>query len=188
MARGKIQMTRIENAARRQVTFSKRNNGLLKKAYELSVLCDAEVGLMIFSPGGKLHEFANPSMEKMLEKYREGSRENSINKEQDTEYLNREIANMEARIRILKSTHRKMLGEDLETCSMEELDQLDIQFEQGLSHIRARKTEILMAEVDQLERKVLTMAEIGFGSVQKIEVDTELGITFPIYTRLHFHE
>jgi len=60
MARGKIQMKRIENAARRQVTFSKRKNGLLKKAYELSVLCDAEVGLMIFSPGGKLHEFANP--------------------------------------------------------------------------------------------------------------------------------
>jgi len=69
MVRGKTQMKRIENATRRQVTFSKRRNGLLKKAYELSVLCDAEVGLMIFSSSGKLHEFASPSMQKMLERH-----------------------------------------------------------------------------------------------------------------------
>lgn len=59
MVRGKTQMRRIENATSRQVTFSKRRNGLLKKAFELSVLCDAEVALIIFSPRGKLHEFAS---------------------------------------------------------------------------------------------------------------------------------
>ncbi|KAK2965858.1 hypothetical protein RJ640_027145 [Escallonia rubra] len=55
MVRGKTQLKRIENATSRQVTFSKRRNGLLKKAFELSVLCDAEVALIIFSPRGKLH-------------------------------------------------------------------------------------------------------------------------------------
>ena len=60
MVRGKTLMKIIENATSRQVTFSKRTNGLLKKVYELLVLCDAEVGLMIFSPRGKLYEFANP--------------------------------------------------------------------------------------------------------------------------------
>lgn len=59
MVRGKTQMKRIENASSRQVTFSKRRTGLLKKAYELSVLCDAEVGLIIFSPRGKLYEFSS---------------------------------------------------------------------------------------------------------------------------------
>ena len=59
MVRGKIQMRRIENATSRQVTFSKRRNGLLKKAYELSVLCDAEVALIIFSQKGRLYEFAS---------------------------------------------------------------------------------------------------------------------------------
>ena len=59
MVRGKTQMKRIENATSRQVTFSKRRNGLLKKAFELSVLCDAEVSLIIFSPKGKLYEFAS---------------------------------------------------------------------------------------------------------------------------------
>ncbi|GAB2290889.1 MADS-box transcription factor 50 [Dionaea muscipula] len=59
MVRGKTQMKRIENSASRQVTFSKRRNGLLKKAFELSVLCDVEVALIIFSPRGKLYEFAS---------------------------------------------------------------------------------------------------------------------------------
>ena len=59
MVRGKTQMKRIENATSRQVTFSKRRNGLLKKAFELSVLCDAEVALVVISPRGKLYEFAS---------------------------------------------------------------------------------------------------------------------------------
>ncbi|XP_042441362.1 agamous-like MADS-box protein AGL11 [Zingiber officinale] len=52
-------MRRIENLANRQVTFSKHRRGLLKKAFELSVLCDAEIGLIIFSARGKLYKFAS---------------------------------------------------------------------------------------------------------------------------------
>lgn len=52
-------MARIENKINRQVSFSKRRNGLLKKAYELSVLCDAEVAVIIFSSRGKLYEFGS---------------------------------------------------------------------------------------------------------------------------------
>jgi hypothetical protein len=58
MARGKVQLKRIENPVHRQVTFCKRRAGLLKKAKELSVLCDAEIGLVIFSAHGKLYELA----------------------------------------------------------------------------------------------------------------------------------
>ncbi|KAL2924538.1 Agamous-like MADS-box protein AGL14 [Bienertia sinuspersici] len=43
-------MRRIKNDSSRQVTFLKRRNGLLKKAFQLSVLDDAEVTLMVFSP------------------------------------------------------------------------------------------------------------------------------------------
>lgn len=59
MVRGKTEIRRIENSARRQVTFSKRRNGLLKKARELSVLCDAEVAVIVFSLSGKLFEFSS---------------------------------------------------------------------------------------------------------------------------------
>lgn len=59
MGRGKIEIKRIENTTNRQVTFCKRRNGLQKKAYELSVLCDAEVALIIFSTRGRLYEYAS---------------------------------------------------------------------------------------------------------------------------------
>ena len=59
MGRGRVELKRIENKINRQVTFAKRRNGLLKKAYELSVLCDAEVALIIFSNRGKLYEFSS---------------------------------------------------------------------------------------------------------------------------------
>ncbi|KAH7575520.1 hypothetical protein JRO89_XS02G0131100 [Xanthoceras sorbifolium] len=59
MGRGKILIRRIDNSTSRQVTFSKRRNGLLKKARELSILCDAEVGLVIFSSTAKLYEYAS---------------------------------------------------------------------------------------------------------------------------------
>ncbi|KAG9149259.1 hypothetical protein Leryth_003242 [Lithospermum erythrorhizon] len=65
MVRGKTQVKRIENATRRQVTFSKRRSGLLKKAFELSVLCDAEVALIIFSSKGKIYEFVSSSGQRM---------------------------------------------------------------------------------------------------------------------------
>uniref|UniRef100_M0ZP50 MADS-box transcription factor FBP4 n=1 Tax=Solanum tuberosum TaxID=4113 RepID=M0ZP50_SOLTU len=61
MGRGKVELKRIENKINRQVTFAKRRNGLLKKAYELSILCEAEVALIIFSNRGKLYEFCSTS-------------------------------------------------------------------------------------------------------------------------------
>uniref|UniRef100_M8D876 MADS-box transcription factor 5 n=1 Tax=Aegilops tauschii TaxID=37682 RepID=M8D876_AEGTA len=61
MGRGKVELKRIDNKISRQVTFAKRRNGLLKKAYELSVLCDAEVALIIFSTRGRLFEFSTSS-------------------------------------------------------------------------------------------------------------------------------
>ncbi|CAN1267417.1 MADS-box transcription factor 18 [Linum perenne] len=60
MGRGKVVIKRIENKVNRQITFSKRKNGLLKKASELSILCDADVALIVFSCAGKLSEFPTP--------------------------------------------------------------------------------------------------------------------------------
>ena len=59
MGRGKVILERIQNNISRQVTFSKRRPGLMKKAKELSVLCDAEIALIVFSARGKLHEFSS---------------------------------------------------------------------------------------------------------------------------------
>ncbi|KAK1322722.1 MADS-box transcription factor 15 [Acorus calamus] len=58
MGRAKLQMKKIESTIKRQVTFSKRRNGLIKKAYEISVLCDVDVLLIMFSPSDKISWFS----------------------------------------------------------------------------------------------------------------------------------
>ncbi|XP_062195855.1 MADS-box transcription factor 56-like isoform X2 [Phragmites australis] len=69
--RGRVELRRIEDRTSRQVRFSKRRSGLFKKAFELSVLCDAQVALVVFSPAGRLYEFASSgfSIEEIFGRY-----------------------------------------------------------------------------------------------------------------------
>ncbi|KAL7597288.1 agamous-like MADS-box protein AGL104 [Lactuca sativa] len=70
MGRVKLQIKKIENSTNRQVTFSKRRNGLIKKAYELSVLCDVDVALIMFSPSGRASIFSgSKSIEEIMARY-----------------------------------------------------------------------------------------------------------------------
>ncbi|XP_010779017.1 myocyte-specific enhancer factor 2A-like isoform X2 [Notothenia coriiceps] len=71
MGRRKIQIARIVDERNRQVTFMKRKFGLMKKAYELSVLCDCEIALIIFNSSNKLFQYASTDMDKVLLKYTE---------------------------------------------------------------------------------------------------------------------
>ncbi|XWS51149.1 hypothetical protein CRYUN_Cryun12cG0152100 [Craigia yunnanensis] len=53
MRRVKLKIKRLESYSNRQVTNSKRRTGILKKAKELSILCDIHITLLMFSPTGK---------------------------------------------------------------------------------------------------------------------------------------
>ncbi|XP_058105615.1 MADS-box protein SOC1 isoform X2 [Magnolia sinica] len=162
MVRGKTQMRRIENATSRQVTFSKRRNGLLKKAFELSVLCDAEVALIVFSPRGKLYEFASSSMHKTIDRYERHAKDVSItNKtvEQNVQQWKFEAAHMAKKIEHLEVSKRKLLGESLGSCPIEELQQIESQLERSLSSIRARKTQLFTEQIQQLKEKERFLTE-----------------------------
>ncbi|KAL9373132.1 hypothetical protein Peur_035376 [Populus x canadensis] len=157
MARGKVQLKRIENATSRQVTFSKRKNGLLKKAYELSILCDAEVAVIIFSQKGTLFKFASiDQIQKTIERYRKNAKQlhtNRIDVEQSKEQLRQESANMAKKIEMIEILQRKLLGQDLDSCSPEELHDIGNQLEISLSNIRARKTQLFKEQIEQLQAK-----------------------------------
>ncbi len=71
MGRKKIEIQRIGDDRNRQVTFTKRKFGLMKKAYELSVLCDCEIALIVFNSHNKLYQYASSDMDKVLLKYTE---------------------------------------------------------------------------------------------------------------------
>nr|USH46161.1 MADS-box protein [Ipomoea batatas] len=145
MVRGKVEMKRIENATSRQVTFSKRRVGLRKKAYELSVLCDVEVALIIFSQKGKLFEFSSSNIRQIIQRYHECSKEarsNNIGGEaggQYMEHLKHETILMEKKLELLQVSQRKLLGQGLESCSMGELNEIDCQLEKSLQNVRTRK-------------------------------------------------
>ncbi|XP_070047890.1 MADS-box protein SOC1-like isoform X2 [Nicotiana tomentosiformis] len=160
MVRGKTQIKRIENATSRQVTFSKRRSGLLKKAFELSVLCDAEVSLMVFSQKGKLYEFSSSSTNKTIERYQKNDknlRHDKILLEQTTEHLKEEVATMSRKLELLENSKRRILGEDLDTCSIDELEKVEEQLDRSLRNIRARKNQLLREQIALLndEEKVL---------------------------------
>ncbi|KAJ1686382.1 hypothetical protein LUZ63_017772 [Rhynchospora breviuscula] len=69
MGRQKIEIKKIENEEARQVCFSKRRNGLFKKASELSTLCGAEICIVIFSPAGKAFSFGHPSVDSVADRF-----------------------------------------------------------------------------------------------------------------------
>ncbi|PPS10863.1 hypothetical protein GOBAR_AA09792 [Gossypium barbadense] len=57
MGRKRLLIKRIDNPCSRQIAYSKRGKGILKKATELSTLCGADVGLLMFSPTGSRISF-----------------------------------------------------------------------------------------------------------------------------------
>ncbi|KAJ3679379.1 hypothetical protein LUZ60_017390 [Juncus effusus] len=69
MGRQKIEISPIEKEESRQVTFSKRKGGLFKKANELSILCGANIAVIVFSPAGKPFCFGHPSVQSVLDRY-----------------------------------------------------------------------------------------------------------------------
>lgn len=69
MGRRKIEMKMVKDRGSRQVTFSKRRNGLFKKANDLATLCGLEIAIVVFSPGGKAFSFGNPNVEDVVDRY-----------------------------------------------------------------------------------------------------------------------
>ncbi|KAH1260175.1 MADS-box protein JOINTLESS [Glycine max] len=152
MVREKIQIKKIDNATARQVTFSKRRRGLFKKAEELSVMCDADVALIIFSSTGKLFEYSSSSMKEILERHHlhsknlarmeQPSLELQLVENSNCSRLSKEVAEKSHQLRQLR-------GEDLQGLNIEELQQLERSLETGLG-----RGEKIMSEITDLQRKL----------------------------------
>nr|QKX44756.1 SEPALLATA-like MADS-box protein 1 [Paphiopedilum henryanum] len=162
MGRGRVELKRIENKINRQVTFAKRRNGLLKKAYELSVLCDAEVALIIFSNRGKLYEFcSSSSMLNTLERYQKcnyGAPETSIIS-RETQSSQQEYLKLKSRVEALQRSQRNLLGEDLGPLNSKELEQLERQLDASLRQIRSTRTQFMLDQLADLQRREQMLCE-----------------------------
>ncbi|KAJ4764864.1 MADS transcription factor [Rhynchospora pubera] len=164
MAREKLKLRRIDNTAARQVTFSKRRKGLFKKAEELSILCDAEVALIVFSSTGKLFQFSSSSMKETLDKYSGHSKDHDgpdhkpatpldLNIEQtNCEELSKKVASASLQL-------KQMRGEELDKLSVVELQQLENKLEESLSRVLNRKGQLMMEQIDGLRQKGMALED-----------------------------
>ncbi|KAJ9709880.1 hypothetical protein PVL29_001386 [Vitis rotundifolia] len=179
MGRGRVELKRIENKINRQVTFAKRRNGLLKKAYELSVLCDAEVALIIFSNRGKLYEFcSSSSMLKTLERYQKcnyGAPETNVSTREALELSSQqEYLKLKARYEALQRSQRNLLGEDLGPLSTKELESLERQLDVSLKQIRSTRTQYMLDQLTDLQRKEHMLNEANKTLKQRLLEGTQL--------------
>ncbi|GAY52087.1 hypothetical protein CUMW_139250 [Citrus unshiu] len=131
MGRGKIEIKRIENLSNRQVTYSKRRNGLIKKAKEIAVLCDAKVSLIIFATSGKMHDYSSAPMFEILEAYHKQSGKKLWDAKHENLYneidrIKKENDSMQIKLRHLK-------GEDVTSLNHKELMALEDALENGLT-------------------------------------------------------
>nr|AWM99600.1 MBP8 [Ipomoea batatas] len=172
MAREKIKIKKIDNITARQVTFSKRRRGLFKKAQELSVLCDAQIALIVFSATGKLYDFSSSSMKDILGKYKLHSSDNNekTNLQPSLELQLENSLHVRLSKEIADKTHefRMLKGEELQGLSIEELQQLEKRLEGGLSRVVETKGDRIMNEISTLQRKGAELLEENKQLRQKV--------------------
>ncbi|CAJ2651425.1 PISTILLATA protein [Trifolium pratense] len=142
MGRGKFELKRIENSSNRQVTYSKRKNGILKKAKEISILCDSQVSLILSGESGKIHEYISPSttLIDVLDRYQRATGKTLWNAEHESlsneiDRIKKENENMEIELRYLK-------GENITSLNFKELMALETALENGLTSVRDKKMEV----------------------------------------------
>nr|APQ46143.1 TM6-1 [Viola philippica] len=159
MGRGKIEIKKIENPTNRQVTYSKRRNGIFKKAQELTVLCDAKVSLIMFSSTGKFHEYISPSTstKKIFDQYQ---------KALGVDLWQTHYERMQENLRKLKEINNKLrreirqrIGEDLDDLAINELQELEQNMDASLNVVRERRYHVIKTQTETCKKKVRNLEE-----------------------------
>ncbi|KAG4911768.1 hypothetical protein JHK82_052368 [Glycine max] len=201
MGRGRVQLKQIENKISRQVTFSKRRTGLRKKANEISVLCDAQVALIVFNAKGKLFEYSSESsfirtveghlsakpsatllcnsMENVLERYERHTHIGKLVGDGDESQGNWSLQcfKLTGKVEVLERNLRNFVGEDLDPLNLRELQSLEHQLETAIKRIRTRKARQLQEQNGILTKKI---KEKGKEVVERPHCGPEtLGLTCP---------
>ncbi|KAF8049252.1 hypothetical protein N665_2263s0004 [Sinapis alba] len=161
MGRGRIEIKKIENVNSRQVTFSKRRNGLMKKANELSILCDADVAVIVFSSTGKVYDFSSGSMEHILSRYGyiaataghrqrvEQQQQLLLCSSQDNGDVLRTDEPLRSELERLQLAIERLKGKELEGMSFSDLISLENQLNDSLHSVKDQKTQLLLNQVER---------------------------------------
>ncbi|KAI3713771.1 hypothetical protein L1987_72357 [Smallanthus sonchifolius] len=167
MGRRKLEIKRIEDKSSRLVTFSKRRAGLVKKSRHLSVLCDVDIAVIVFSARGKLYEFASGStnsVERILSRYEKRCLETG-------EITTNEAGNDSSkRFRACKELLQTVdrLAENAEELSVDDMTELEQELDAALMQTRLRKTQLMMEYISTLKEKEAKLNE------EKVELEKQV--------------
>ncbi|XP_042451266.1 MADS-box transcription factor 16-like [Zingiber officinale] len=175
MGRGKIEIKKIENPTNRQVTYSKRRSGIMKKARELTVLCDAEVSIIMFSSTGKFSDYCSPSTntKSIFDRYQQVS---------GIDLWSAQYERMQNNLNRLKEINRKLrreirqrMGEDLDGMDIKELRGLEQNLDEALKVVRNRKYHVISTQTETYKKKVKNSQEAHKNLLHQLEMKDEHG-------------
>ncbi|XP_026442040.1 agamous-like MADS-box protein AGL61 [Papaver somniferum] len=160
--RKKIPIQKIESESNRQVTFSKRRNGLFKKVCELCVLCGAEIAVIVFSPAGKAYSFGNPHVDSTISRF--------LNSQGNSHVNNLQLAVRPADI------HRHGFSAHEQHQYMKVVNQLDVEKKKGALVEKLKRLNKFWWEVpidglslNELEQMRSAMEELKKTVAERIE-------------------
>nr|AGW23640.1 dormancy-associated MADS-box transcription factor [Pyrus pyrifolia] len=157
----KIKIRRIDYLPARQVTFSKRRRGIFKKAGELSILCESEVAVIIFSQTGKLFDYSSSSTKDVIARYKlhtGGEKSDQItlhqlqSEKENTIRLSKELEDKTRKL-------RQMKGEDLQDLDLDQLNKLEKLVEASVGRVIKTKEKKIMSEIMALTNKGAELIE-----------------------------
>ncbi|KAJ7948201.1 MADS-box family protein [Quillaja saponaria] len=152
MGRKKLLVKKIENPRSLQVTYSKRSDGLTKKASELSVLCDTDVGLLMFSPTGLLTSFVSSGrIEDILLRYIERPTELQRGFAEDLENLYQNLKHLKYEGEILKKLEKLQASEE----KLKELNQRKNEAQEKMRSYNLDPEKITSVQEAQLHQQFL---------------------------------
>ncbi|KAK6773184.1 hypothetical protein RDI58_028422 [Solanum bulbocastanum] len=160
MGRRKVEIKRIQDKNCRQVAFCKRRKGLLKKAKEISILCDVDVAVVIISNRGRLHEFSsNNSLSGMLQRYESHvEAEKEINAEiQVSEHS--KYSGSTTMGELLQTTERQLEETNADGLTVTDLIHLENELQTALIQVRSRKTHLMLESTKDLHEKEKLLQE-----------------------------
>ncbi|KAK6150454.1 hypothetical protein DH2020_015386 [Rehmannia glutinosa] len=206
MGRSKLPIKKIENTTNRQVTFSKRRYGLIKKAYEIAVLCDIDLTLIMLSPSGRLSHFSGrkrivPNREQILNTLMKIKTEKDLAMQSpatpgsDTEEIQKEIHDLQHQLESAEDQLRVFEPDSDKFTSLEEFQSCEVRLVEALRRVTQRKRFLLSKvgqqssyqdTIQQINTVVQYITEAEAGGDPLLENDDDHGIELSNVDHLNF--
>ncbi|XP_063938455.1 MADS-box protein FLOWERING LOCUS C isoform X1 [Daucus carota subsp. sativus] len=174
MGRKKLVIKRIEDKCNRQVTFSKRRKGLFKKAQDLSILCDIQIAVIVFSSRNKLYQFSyGNSMTEIIQQYYDVTDSDDGEATKNHEHKKSKYASTGANGNYLQRVERYLDELNFDQLTLDDLVQLELDMKTAIAQTRATKASVdrqtrMMAPITTLQEKERLLREENEILVQQI--------------------